>query len=650
MNARNASDRSMLPYPQAALDYFDQRGIDPVYAFQRAGVRCVSHHDAAAQGFAVPGHPEADLTGLMFPYHGTDLVRLRPFTTTNGTKYVAPARSRNRLYLPEPQEDVLQNTAVSALVVEGEAKAVLVKQTVGPAALVVGIAGAWNWRTSDKAKVERADGPGTETTRTHSRPLEDFTRIAWRDRVVTLLFDSDAETNPQVGAAERALAAELTRRGAHVRIAEVPALPGHGKTGVDDWLLSLPVGARKERLRELTRGAMPRRRVRRDERDTHGQLEVAFEPMPGLQSLFHEWVEPITDAPGIYEPFTWMAVLSATVGRGISFTHGASPTYCNTFTLLLGSSSYFRKSTMCSIGERFIQAVRPESVMPNEMSPERLIKKLSEQPTATFVWREFTGFITRASKDYMGGIKEQLMELYDSPSLYKRELQSSVVEVKDPYLTILSAAATSWMADAMKAGDLRSGFLNRFGIVLATQKTRHLAMPPAADRQLEGRIIAGLRDLQAIRGEASLRHLERPYAAWLRDIERDATHSSRPEELSAFYTRLSVTALKYAVLLQVASTGSLYVSPEALDLAIQYADYHRAVISHLLAVEFAPTDTAKRQQRVLQVITKKPGIKRGDLMRSTGFDKREMDRALETLLEQGNVYQADKGYWPAEKQ
>jgi hypothetical protein len=66
--------------------------------------------------------------------------------------------------------------------------------------------------------------------------IPDWDLIRLRGRTALIVFDSDAETNPEVGRARDALAAYLTERGARVRIVRVPAAADGSKQGIDDYL------------------------------------------------------------------------------------------------------------------------------------------------------------------------------------------------------------------------------------------------------------------------------------------------------------------------------------------------------------------------------------------------------------------------------
>lgn len=83
--------------------------------------------------------------------------------------------------------------------------------------------------------------------------LPELAAIEWKGRGVYICYDSDAATNRDVRLAERRLCAELTRRGADVHIARLPAADDGSKVGLDDFL----VAHGREALIELLENALP---------------------------------------------------------------------------------------------------------------------------------------------------------------------------------------------------------------------------------------------------------------------------------------------------------------------------------------------------------------------------------------------------------
>ena len=503
-------------------DQLAASGISPDTA-RRAGVLRVSSHEARNLGFVGNGYDSANLAGLAFPYRhpvtGEHLItRLRPDFPVNGRKYLAPIGSHNHLYLPTATHEQLDDPRYDALIVEGEKKCLALAETSAGSHLVVGVAGVWNWRCSDKSKVPLRDRPGTKTVRVNSRPIEDLDWIAWTARRVFIIFDSDGNKNPEVQRAEQALVSELRKRGAMPLVVSLPAGRDGQKQGIDDVLVQLNPDERRSTLRKLLNTAAPRRKLRPT---TESALDLDYDPSGGFLRNFCEYVEPITDAPAVYYPVAGLVTLSAIVGRNVTARFGPQRIVPNQFVCILGQSSLFRKSTMITIAQQLIQAVRPESVLPNEFTPERLLELLQKTPVGFFGWKELTGYLARASRDYMSGAKEILMELYDCPDEYRREIKSSSVRVQHSAISIFSASATTWLSEQLKGPDLRSGFLNRFCFVLAERKTRFLDIPPPPDMGVKNRLVKELHEIGEIRGDVDFSAIQPSYRAWLKDHEEE---------------------------------------------------------------------------------------------------------------------------------
>jgi hypothetical protein len=117
--------------------------------------------------------------------------------------------------------------------------------TGAPAFLPVGLPGVYGWRGTIGA---RTDCNGQSVP--EKGPIPDLDRIAWLNRKVTILFDTNAATNPKVQFARRDLARELGRRGGIVYIADLPQAVG--VNGCDDYLHTFGV----EKLGEVLQRAV----------------------------------------------------------------------------------------------------------------------------------------------------------------------------------------------------------------------------------------------------------------------------------------------------------------------------------------------------------------------------------------------------------
>lgn len=177
-----------------------------------------------------------------------DFARVRYMRAPLGAKkfrrYDQPLRSGVQPYFPVaarcPWAQILAN-GEAICITEGEKKA-LAACINGCA--TIGLGGVYNFMDGGKFL-----------------PL--LEQIEWRGRVVYIIFDSDAATNPDVRVATERLAAELSmNRGADVRLVRLPegAKGADGKAakvGLDDFIVAHGV----EALYELIEAALPMRRI-----------------------------------------------------------------------------------------------------------------------------------------------------------------------------------------------------------------------------------------------------------------------------------------------------------------------------------------------------------------------------------------------------
>ena len=272
--------------------------------------------------------------------------------------------------------------------------------------------------------------------------------------------------------------------------------------------------------------------------------------------------------PRIYLVGVGLIVLAAAVEDRAYIPFGGERIRLNLWHLLLGPSSFFRKSTAISKARRTIDrayadptAVGPTPLMPNEWSREAMLKALAERGQRVLLFSEFSGALAVLGRDYMSGTKETLADLYDAPPHYSRRVGNTEFSVDSPCLSIAAASQTDWFLQKLQQGDVRGGFLARFAFWPAFSKRRFLAIPPEPDEALGRELEAGLRQMRKVTGPVDLGGVQEQYSKWLHRHETELDGVERAGDLSAFWSRLSIMTLKYASLLQLAQDRSLTVTP-----------------------------------------------------------------------------------------
>lgn len=130
-------------------------------------------------------------------------------------KYATPQGMGNRLDVPPSVAHLVQDPSTGLIITEGLKKA---DSLASRGAAVVALTGVWNWRNQ-------------------SGSLGDWEDIPLKGRHVTVCFDSDAPTNPQVRNAMMRLVGWLRSKGAEPWYLAVPTeVSGTPVKGVDDYL------------------------------------------------------------------------------------------------------------------------------------------------------------------------------------------------------------------------------------------------------------------------------------------------------------------------------------------------------------------------------------------------------------------------------
>jgi hypothetical protein len=209
----------------------------PPEILEAAGVRSVTD-SLAREILGLSGYRGADLGGILFPYLSPvtgmrtgGRIRLDHLLPNDGGKYISEPGCRHLFFAPCHKER-LADTSITVVIVESEKAAlalIALAQRARKKWLVIAVGGCWGWRR----KIGRILGPDGDF-HDEKGPSPDFDLLDYRGREVIICFDSNASTNPYVQRARSALTKELSTRGAHALVSEVPI--GLGVNGPDDLI------------------------------------------------------------------------------------------------------------------------------------------------------------------------------------------------------------------------------------------------------------------------------------------------------------------------------------------------------------------------------------------------------------------------------
>lgn len=185
--------------------------------------------------FSLDGAPRID----MFRYRYLEDTRGKGFAVLGSRKarrYTQPPHTPPGVYWPPftRWDLIAADPAVPLVVTEGEKKSAVATKMGLP---TVGLGGVWSFRSKSLGV----------------RLLPELKTVSWEGRSVMIAYDSDAALNSDVCRAELALAEELVREGAMVKVVRLPELVEGEKCALDDYLVAEGV----DRFVELAEATEP---------------------------------------------------------------------------------------------------------------------------------------------------------------------------------------------------------------------------------------------------------------------------------------------------------------------------------------------------------------------------------------------------------
>jgi len=260
----------------------------------------------------------------------------------------------------------------------------------------------------------------------------------------------------------------------------------------------------------------------------------------------------------------------------------------NLYLMVVAVSTYYRKSAGLSLAAEVARLALPHMLMPQPGSPENFMSMLGGILPPNFadipqldrarlekgnryaaqrglLRDELSGLFKSMGRDYMAGLKELIMTLYDCPAyLDSNTNNKGLVVIRDAALSILGAATPAELSSALSSSDWFNGNLARFALL--TPEPEYKERPAPSDSHTPNDLATRLRRLHerlpepplpdALGEKKSSEAWSLSAAIWrachayeqaLRAMT--APSASLDDRLRAIYGRLHVQAIKVAILL-----------------------------------------------------------------------------------------------------
>jgi len=437
----------------------------------------------------------------------------------------------------------------------------------------------------------------------------------------------------------------------------------------------------------------PTRKARREERqppDEPPTLSRKVEAkLPDWLARYVNWSGMTgNQTPLVFHEAAGLWLLATAVGRRL---YGESPwgvrIYPNLYMMLVAGTTFYRKSTAYKLAESVARAAIPHMLMPTPGSPERFQEALAGRmptnfdklPKAQQEWLtkgqpfaaqrgllkdEVSGLFGAINKrDYMVGMKDLLMELYDCPDYFDKDTQTGLNVVENAALSILGVTTPASLSSAISAGDWDNGLLVRFALLMpepdyAERPASPIYQPAPADliddlRKLHERLPApemtemGMSAPSALRLNVECWQEVQTYGDELRRLCDPRREVELDERLKGVYGRMHVQAFKLAALF--AALDWLKTSDDAPTIRLEHWNAAQAICdgwrtsAHRLLEQLDKSGEAvverRQQDRILTTIQEagQAGIAMRDLYRKLNLSAKQARQLTQDLIRAGLI-------------
>ena len=387
------------------------------------------------------------------------------------------------------------------------------------------------------------------------------------------------------------------------------------------------------------------------------------------------------ETPLLFHEGAALYLAAIAIGRRLCInTPWRQQVFPNLYVMIVAISTYYRKSAGLGLGGEVARAAIPHMILPQPGSPENFMNMLGGILPANFesipeadrdrltkgnrfaaqrgiLRDELSGLFKSMTKDYMSGMKELIMQLYDCPPYLDSNTNNrGIVVIRDTALSILGAATPAELGSALSMNDWYNGNLARFALLTPEPDYQERAAPKSELNPVD--LVTRLRRLHEKLPQPSPLSNDEPVStAWAlsADIWQSchayeqalrkltAPTSSLDDRLRAVYGRLHVQALKIAICLAAldwadsGASGHPVVRAAHWYRAQQIAETWRAS-AHRLLHELGDNEELRLEIRVLRLLrANADGMTVRSIYRTLKVSRKVVLEALNALEQDGRV-------------
>lgn len=362
------------------------------------------------------------------------------------------------------------------------------------------------------------------------------------------------------------------------------------------------------------------------------------------------------ESPELFHIWVALVLIAAALNRNVHLNRGYYTLYPNVYVILVAGTSKCHKSAAISIGERLLDKMEdPPKTFAQKLTNERFIQFLGEglemeedfiecgtqikfKSSGLILADELSSFLGKHAMDT--GIITTLTALYTCRDEWSYETKQSGRDyLYNIYINMLGASTGKWLRSAIPEEAVGGGFVSRCLFVYQDEPKRLIANPedeiPEGHLEMEKRLVHDLEAISQIQGEFQMTpEAKRWYEDW---YKRDAK-TFKNEAETDFFSRWPQFLLKIAMLLSVARSNKLKITP--FDL--QQANAQLEAIKKCMGPVIDTITTSEQQmpmQKIVKMLANRDEATHEELARYTSRFLRSDDlkHVMQTLQEAGIV-------------
>jgi hypothetical protein len=378
----------------------------------------------------------------------------------------------------------------------------------------------------------------------------------------------------------------------------------------------------------------------------------------------------------------WMTGLA--IGRRLFVrTSWGEEFYPNQYGILVSVSTYYHKSTILKLIARIIFQAMPHMIISRPGSAENFTRilagKIDTDDSSTheksmanralpfaaqrgLIRDEISALFCAMQKDFMAGMKEALMEMYDAPDYISLSTNGKgLSEIRNAAFSLLGGSTPASLSRTLTVTEWESGNIARMALIAPESDYKDRPLPTAltdlspfvlAISKLHNELPAppdmnALGDIpEEVKWQLFVPETVQVQINAYHQALRQMTAESAPidNRLRPWYGRQPARAIKVMITLAALDwicnpkrPARPVIQPGHWYRAVQIAEVWRESI-HKSLRELGRTDYSRSEQRVRSLLSNWPeGLTRSALLKKAEVTARELDDVLNNMMDAGEA-------------